>query len=294
MKKLTALLLALCLCLASCVMLASCDDDTPEHTHAYKTEWATDATHHWHACEGEGCTEVADKAEHTWNAGEITTPATHDAQGVKTYTCTACAATKTEAVQGDFTVTAEEWAYAMNLLNYENFTCVTTATMTVSGAGDMDGEHLVIETVTKSGTDFVFALELPAMQQSMTQYYYVKGDKYYEYQEEYQDNYEQVGVYHIDSLEHDQIFFFSDFAYNEVTGAYEAAEIVYSDPDIWGEGVTFTYTGCSIRFLDGKLIGIAYTADADVEGSGAGPMEMTVTYGTAPASIIPANLHRPS
>ena len=36
---------------------------------------------------------------HTWNNGEITTPATETAPGVKTYTCTVCSATKTEDVE---------------------------------------------------------------------------------------------------------------------------------------------------------------------------------------------------
>ena len=35
---------------------------------------------------------------HTWDSGKVTTPATTDTTGVKTYTCTACNATKTEAI----------------------------------------------------------------------------------------------------------------------------------------------------------------------------------------------------
>ena len=38
------------------------------------------------------------EASHTWNNGEITTPATHLTVGVKTYTCTGCRGTKTEDV----------------------------------------------------------------------------------------------------------------------------------------------------------------------------------------------------
>ena len=36
--------------------------------------------------------------DHNWNEGEITTPATEDAEGVMTYTCTVCEATKTEII----------------------------------------------------------------------------------------------------------------------------------------------------------------------------------------------------
>lgn len=38
------------------------------------------------------------KANHVWNKGEVTTPATCAKEGVKTYTCSDCGATKTEAI----------------------------------------------------------------------------------------------------------------------------------------------------------------------------------------------------
>ncbi|MBQ8372483.1 MAG: hypothetical protein IJX38_06085 [Clostridia bacterium] len=91
--------------------------EIPEHTHTYKTEWSKDTTHHWHDCESEDCTEVSDKAEHTWNDGEITTPATAQTDGVKTFTCTVCTQTKTESVEYvvDYTVTEAEWKINLNL-----------------------------------------------------------------------------------------------------------------------------------------------------------------------------------
>lgn len=96
MKKIVSMLLAVCMCLFVGVMFTACGDE--EHTHTYQTEWSKDATHHWHACSGEDCTDVADKAEHTWNDGEITTEATAEADGVKTFTCTVCGQTKTETI----------------------------------------------------------------------------------------------------------------------------------------------------------------------------------------------------
>ncbi len=116
MKKLISLLLAVCMCLSVGVMLTACGGE--KHTHTYKTEWSKDVTHHWHACEGEDCTDVADKAEHTWNEGEITTEATTEADGVKTYTCTVCAQTKTESVQLKTTVTEAEWNAAFERNNF--------------------------------------------------------------------------------------------------------------------------------------------------------------------------------
>ncbi len=93
MKKFGSLLLAVFMCLSIGILLTSCG-----HKHTYKTEWSKDETHHWHACDDEGCTEMSDKAEHIWNDGEITTPATPKTDGVKTFTCTICGQTKTETV----------------------------------------------------------------------------------------------------------------------------------------------------------------------------------------------------
>ena len=73
------------------------DKDTT-HTHTYATEWSKDETNHWHAATCEHTTEKKDVAAHTWNDGEITTPATEEADGVKTFTCTVCKQTKTEAI----------------------------------------------------------------------------------------------------------------------------------------------------------------------------------------------------
>ncbi len=67
MKKLVSLLLAVCIGLSVCVMLTSCG-----HEHTYKTEWSSDQTYHWHACEGNDCTEASDKAEHTFDNGICT------------------------------------------------------------------------------------------------------------------------------------------------------------------------------------------------------------------------------
>lgn len=67
------------------------------HSHSYADAWSHDATHHWHASTC-GHEVVSDKAEHTWNDGEVTTAATCGAAGVKTFTCTVCGATKTEAI----------------------------------------------------------------------------------------------------------------------------------------------------------------------------------------------------
>ena len=65
-------------------------EPAPEHTHTFASTWSKDSTYHWHAATCEHTSEVNGKAVHSWNQGTITTPATVDAEGVKTFTCTVC------------------------------------------------------------------------------------------------------------------------------------------------------------------------------------------------------------
>ena len=113
MKKSLSYILSVCLCLSFCVMLASC-----AHKHVYKTEWMADGTHHWHVCEKEDCTELADKAEHSWDEGRISVPAEAGTPGLKIITCYVCGETRDEELVMKTTVTDEEWKNAFNLKNY--------------------------------------------------------------------------------------------------------------------------------------------------------------------------------
>ena len=118
MKKPALFLLMLCVCIST---FTACDGE--EHTHTYKTDWAKDATHHWHECEGADCNEVSEKSahsyenattvdttkhkktcvcgaeiseSHTWNDGEIILESAPEVYGSKLFTCTACGQTKNE------------------------------------------------------------------------------------------------------------------------------------------------------------------------------------------------------
>ena len=115
MKKFSSVLLVLCLLLTLCATLASCG-----HECEFSPLWTADATSHWHACKGEECTEIADKADHTWDEGKITVWATQEAAGVKTFTCTVCAQTKTEAI-AFAGMTETEWNAAFGAHLFENF-----------------------------------------------------------------------------------------------------------------------------------------------------------------------------
>ena len=90
MKKLRNLLV-LCMILCIVMVATACG-----HTHEPATDWENDATNHWHACVG--CEEQLDLAAHTFDDGVVTTPATEEAEGVKTFTCTDCGFAKTEKI----------------------------------------------------------------------------------------------------------------------------------------------------------------------------------------------------
>ena len=62
--------------------------------HAYGESEQHSETQHKRTCE---CGDVK-YSDHTWNAGEIVTPATHTTVGEKKYTCTECGFTKSEEI----------------------------------------------------------------------------------------------------------------------------------------------------------------------------------------------------
>ncbi len=127
MKKFLSIFLAFCLLLALTATLTSC-----AHECEFSSEWSKDEVSHWHACTDEKCTEVSDKADHTWDEGKITTKATQEADGVKTFTCTVCAQTKTETVA--FTgLSEEDWNAAFADSVFENFAYNEVSTTSGSG-----------------------------------------------------------------------------------------------------------------------------------------------------------------
>lgn len=70
----------------------------PRHQHTYADAWTSDAAEHWHAATCEHTDRVSDRAAHTWDAGRVTRPASESDEGERTYTCTVCGRTRTEAI----------------------------------------------------------------------------------------------------------------------------------------------------------------------------------------------------
>ena len=79
-------------------------------THTWGTWTKESDTKHKHTCTV--CSTASESADHTWNNGAVTKAATCKEEGVKTYTCTGCGATRTEKIDKLTTHTWGKWTEA--------------------------------------------------------------------------------------------------------------------------------------------------------------------------------------
>ena len=119
--------------------------------HTPSDELKHDSEGHWTVCSVCGY-ESTEKKEHTWDDGEITVEPTETTEGVKTYTCTECGETKTEAIPKEkhTHVAGEEWKYDEKTHWHE---CVSETcddkTVKLDAAAHTEDEG----TVTKAATE---------------------------------------------------------------------------------------------------------------------------------------------
>lgn len=92
-RKSIAILLSVVVMLV--IMLTACNCKK----HKFSSEWKYDDTSHWHECLKKKHSDVADKAEHTFNEGVVTTAPTETSEGVLTLTCTVCGYQKTKSIE---------------------------------------------------------------------------------------------------------------------------------------------------------------------------------------------------
>lgn len=71
------------------------EDTEKTTTHTYAAWVKVNDTTHKHTCT---VCQKEETANHTWNSGNVTKPATCKEEGVKTFTCTGCGTTKTEVI----------------------------------------------------------------------------------------------------------------------------------------------------------------------------------------------------
>lgn len=173
MKKNLLLLLVEILYACTLVVFCACDNIKEQpHEHAFSADWSPDEQFHWHICIGEACTEISEKANHTWNDGEITTPATEAADGVKTYTCTVCNATKTEPIAYNG-VTAEQWAAMIDKSNFANYTVKQENTVQID-SDEVTAEGIVKITIDKFSTidaDSIYTQQRYIAEETNTAFY---------------------------------------------------------------------------------------------------------------------------
>jgi hypothetical protein len=254
MKKIISILITAAMLLALGATLASC-----AHKCEFSDDWSSDDDYHWHACEDESCVEVADKAEHEWDDGKITTAATQEKDGEKTFTCTVCDEKKTEKVV--FTgYTKEEWDAAFAISIFENFSYTEKATATT------DGVSVETELVYKCTKDSAWA--------KMT-----VGPESEEESSDDKEEVDRVRENLVDSIK--DIAVYDKFEYDAATKTYKAkspieiAAIGESSSDV------------TLKFEDGKLVECKYsisfemmdmecTASATITLSDYGTVELDV------------------
>lgn len=123
-KSFIAILAIAMVLVLSLSVLTACN----KNKHEFSSEWKNDETSHWHECMTKKHSDVADKADHTFDAGVVTTPATETSEGVLTLTCTVCGFQKTKSIdklEHVHTFDMTKWSYD-NDKHWHPATCAHT------------------------------------------------------------------------------------------------------------------------------------------------------------------------
>ena len=132
------------------------DASADAHQHGFGDAWITDAENHWHACEGEDCNEISDKAAHQWVDKKVLATPSQDEDGAIEKECSVCGAKYTATVPFEG-IGATEWADMLSDKSFNNYTLNMDGVMTVTINGEensisrikeivkIDGEEMFIE-----------------------------------------------------------------------------------------------------------------------------------------------------
>ncbi|MBD5426428.1 MAG: leucine-rich repeat domain-containing protein [Treponema sp.] len=123
---------------------------TLKHEHTMASEWTSDEAHHWHDASCGKEEHRTSKTAHTWDTGKTTKAATCTAEGERTYTCTVCSETKTEAIAANghrYNTTwksdaSGHWNECDSCGKKENFAEHATMTMIVTLTSDGERKEI--------------------------------------------------------------------------------------------------------------------------------------------------------
>lgn len=266
----------MCLLIPCSFTLVACENKTG-HECTFETSWTKDETYHWHKCTGSNCGEVADKAEHTWNSGEITTLATSSEKGIKTFTCTICEKTKTEEV--DYvpakSLTETEWNNAVSFTGIANYS-MTTYSSTNPNFSDLvkvDGNkvyHKQVQHPMISDDGASFSSEDIYVKNDTTYSYYRKQEGDWIDKTENTPNIKSM-FYQVQPSGTFMMFEYSQFTYNSENGKYECKSITI-------EGVTIS--DISLEFENGRLKSGSYNSGGVIMSHSLSYAPCTVTVPT--------------
>lgn len=276
-KKILTFIFAIFMIVPCCLALTACGES--EHICDFETTWTKNETHHWHKCTDENCDKISDKAEHSWDDGIITIPATSSAQGVKTYTCTVCEQTKTEAV--DYvptkTMTEAEWNNAVSFTGITNYSATTlsSANPNYSTLVKVDGNKVYYKQV-----------QYPAISADGANFYaeniYVKNGTNYSYYSKHEGDWIDQTAYNSNSTMEVMfyqsqpsmtfaMFEYNQFTYNPENGKYECASMT-----VEGE----TISNISLEFEDGRIKSGSLTLDGIILSYSISYQPCTITIPT--------------
>lgn len=116
-----------------------CGAKRSEHNHIYSDDYTSNSTHHWLTCTVEGCTEVYERDEHSFDDGMVVLPPTSETEGKLQYQCDICGKTKSESIEKlPKKMSREAWVKSFV---YENVKIVNTAA--IGGIGSSGGTLLI-------------------------------------------------------------------------------------------------------------------------------------------------------
>lgn len=132
---------------------ASTSPNDPVHTHSYSTTWTSNATHHWHACQNEGCASISNETAHAFGEWVIDVVDTCMQSGTRHHVCTVCNKSVSENYS-DANVHNYATAWTTDSTNHWHECQNSGCTSVVDKTSHIFGEWIVDEAATcqKSGT----------------------------------------------------------------------------------------------------------------------------------------------